>query len=157
MELFPLNAGISELRGLIKLIKDNGSAIEISELAKEAETEIDALLPLIDACRLLGLCRVSDGSIKLTDPGVNLTMRNVHDVLKKSLVQIEPFKSSFAILNAEKSVTTERLSELLGNAGITLYTEKVMNAELLKKLLLKWCVRLKLFAYDPKADEWSIA
>lgn len=157
MELFPLNTGVSELRGLVKLIKDNGNAIEISQLARETKRQIDALLPIIDACRLLGLCTIKGGAVELTDSGINLTGRNMRDTLSKSLVRIEPFKSSFSILKSQRNATTGRLSERLRGGGIMLYSERVVNAELLKRLLLEWAVRLGVLSYNPKNDAWYIA
>jgi hypothetical protein len=156
MELFPLGAGISELRGIIKLTKDNGNAIEISRLATETRKGIDVLLPLIDACRILGLCTVKGGSMKLTASGLRLTAGNMRAILSKRLADIEPFKRSFAVIGSHKRLTTVRLSELLGRDGIILYSEKATNVELLKGLLLKWAVRLNLSSYNPKTDEWSL-
>ena len=157
MEMFPLDAGISELRGIVKLVKENGNAIGVSKLAKETRKEIDALLPLIDACRMLGICTVRDGSIKLTNSGLSLTARNMREKLSKELVRIEPFKSSLTIVKFKKKITTTRLSEILGRNGIMLYSEKATNSELLKGLLLKWAVRLRLLSYNQETDEWYMA
>ena len=154
---FPLNAGISELRCIIKLAKDNGNAIVISKLAKETKRGIDVLLPHIDAGRLLGICTVEKGVITLTSFGTSLTTSNIHKALKTRLARIEPFKSSLGIIKSQKSITTKKLSAELEKEGIMLYSEKSMNEEVLKALFLKWAVRLKLFSYDPKSDAWQIA
>ncbi len=155
-EMFPLNTGITELRSLIKLAKDNGNSIVLSKVAEETKKGIDVLLPLVDACRMLGLCSVSEGSIHLTEYGVNLTAGNMRNELSRQLAKTEPFKHVLEIVGLQKRITTGKLADLLSGAGITLYTEKSVDAELLKTLLLKWAVRLRMLSYDTNTDTWSI-
>ncbi len=155
-EMFPLNTGITELRSLIKLAKDNGNSIELSKVAEETKKGIDVLLPLVDACRMLGLCTVNEGSIQLTEYGINLTAGNMRNELSRQLSKIEPFKHVLEIVGLQKRVSTSKLADLLSGAGITLYTEKSVDAELLKMLLLKWAVRLRMLSYDVSNDTWSI-
>ncbi len=47
--LFPPGPGISRVRGIVNIIKQNKGKIEISKLAEEAEEDIDDLLPQIEA------------------------------------------------------------------------------------------------------------
>lgn len=155
-EMFPLNTGITELRSLIKLAKDNGNSIELSKVAEETKKGIDILLPLVDACRMLGLCTVSEGSIQLTEYGINLTTGNMRNELSRQLAKIEPFKHVLEIVGLQRHVGTGRLTELLSGAGITLYAEKSVDAELLKALLLKWAIRLRMLSYNIRTDTWSI-
>ena len=56
----------------------------------------------------------------------------------------------------QRRISTGRLAELLSGAGITLYTEKAVDAELLKSLLLRWAVRLRMLSYDVRNDTWTI-
>ena len=152
-----MNTGISEVRGIIKLAKDNGNSVEVSKLARETKRGIDILLPAIDACKLLGICAVSGGVVKLTNMGKSLTMLELQAEMKRRLARMEPFKSAIEAVKSEKNVTTKRLSEALKRKGITLYAERSMNDEMLKALMLKWAVRLGLFSYDPKSDSWHVA
>ena len=155
--LFPLDAGISEMRGIIKLTADNGNTVGISKLAKETKRGIDLLLPIIDACRLLGICTVKGGVVTLTNFGKSLTTPDIQKELAKKLARIEPFKSSLCIIRSQGGISTKRLSEVLKRKGITLYTERSMNEEMLKNLLLKWAVRSKLLSYDQKSESWHAA
>jgi hypothetical protein len=155
-EMFPLNTGITELRSLIKLAKENGNSIELSKVAEETKKGIDVLLPLVDACRMLGLCTVNEGAIQLTEYGINLTTGNMRNELSRQLGKIEPFKHVLEIVGLQRRISTGRLAELLSGAGITLYTEKAVDAELLKTLLLKWAVRLRMLSYDVRNDAWTI-
>lgn len=156
MELFPLNVGTSEVRGLVKMVKDAGGSTEISKIVRETNEKIDNLFPVIDAVRLLGLCTVNNGIITLTDQGKQLTIRNITQMFAKELVNVEPFKSIMAIIDSNKSIVTAEISKKLHERDISFNTDELINIDLLKDLLLKWAVRAKLLVYDPKADAWHM-
>lgn len=155
MGQFPIGVGITELRGVIEIIKENGGALSLSKLAEESEEEIDTLLPLLDAGEMLGLCEVKDGVAKLTEEGRRLKLSNISSILSKKLKEIEPFSTIISILG-KKSLTTGELAEELKSRDIILNADDVTNTELLRRLLMKWGVRSKLFSYDRDSDSWSI-
>lgn len=155
MKLFPLNTGVSQIRGIIEIIKDNKNTIEVSKLAEETNEEIDDLFPLIDTCVLLKLCTVKDGSVTLTKSGKNLATHNTREVFAKALDKVEPFKSTTAILNKNKELSTQDLSRALYKKGIFFNSDEITNIELLKNLFLKWGVGNKLFSYNNDSDMWS--
>ena len=41
MGQFPIGVGITELRGVLEIIKENGGALSLAKLADESEEEID--------------------------------------------------------------------------------------------------------------------
>lgn len=155
MKLFPLNTGVSQIRGIIEIIKDNKNAIEVSKLAEETNEEIDDLFPLIDTCVLLKLCVVKDGTVTLTKSGKNLATHNTRDVFSKALNKVEPFKTAAVILKKNKELSTQELSRALYKKGIFFNSDEITNIELLKNLLLKWGVGNKLFSYHYDTDTWS--
>jgi len=157
MGQFPIDVGISEVRGIIEIVKDNGNALSIAKLAEEAEEEIDKLLPLLDAAEMLGLCTVEDGVVKLSKDGIALTLRNSVQMISKSLKAIEPFKSVIEALSSSGELTTSELAARLKGKNIVLYADDMTNIEMLRGLLLKWGVRVKLFSYNRNADQWTLA
>ncbi|MCL4373333.1 MAG: AAA-associated domain-containing protein [Candidatus Marsarchaeota archaeon] len=155
MGQFPINVGISEVRGIIEIVKDNGNALSLSKLAEEAEEEVDKLLPLLDAAEMLGLCTVENGTVKLTSTGIGLTQRNAPQVFAKALSGIEPFKSVMDALS-QGPLTSSELAAALKGKNIILYADDVTNMEMLRNLLLKWGVRSKIVSYSRSDDLWSI-
>ncbi|MDE1851551.1 MAG: AAA-associated domain-containing protein [Candidatus Micrarchaeota archaeon] len=153
--LFPSGPGIGRIRGIVGLIKQNNGEISISALAEESEEDIDDLLPLIDACKLLGFAVVDSSTIRLTKEGGSLTVSNASKAIREKLPSIEPFKSTVAILK-KNYVTSRELFDLLHAKGIVLHGDKSTNDEQLKKLLLRWGVRSKLIEYDANKDEWRL-
>ncbi len=153
MGQFPANVGISEIRGIVEILKDNGGSMELSKLAEEAEEEIDKLLPLIDAAEMLGLCIVQNGTIVLSPSGKSLTMHNSSQIIGKALSSIEPFKTVLERL-ANGSASTHELAEILKSKGIVLYNEDMTNESMLSSMLMKWGVRTKLLSYTK--ERWSL-
>jgi NitT/TauT family transport system ATP-binding protein len=157
MKLFPPNAGISLLRGMMILIKENGGSIEVSKLADESEQNVDNLLPLIEASKMLGLVNVDEGEIKLTPEGKRMDMHNFLEILSKKIKGIEPFKSSLEMLaNSNGTASTDELTHALLANGIMLHGDFKMNKVLLKSMLLKWAVRTNLLEYKEDEDAWTL-
>jgi len=156
MRQFPIGVGITELRGVLEIMKENGGALSLAKLADESEEEIDKLLPLLDAGELLGLCEVKNGIAKLTEEGKKLKLSNITSMLSKKLKEIEPFNSIIDILS-KKSLNTEEIAEELKSRNIILNADDTTNVEILRNLLIKWGVRTKLLAYNKDSDSWSIS
>ena len=131
--------------------------MDVSELADESEQNVDSLLPLIEACRMLNLVAVEDGEIKLTKEGDRMDMSNFTDILAKRLAMVEPFKSSIAILSARgDEISTEDLARALMEKGIMLHGDFRMGSVLLKSMMLKWAVRTGIASYDEVSDSWKL-
>lgn len=153
-DLFPLNTGISRVRGIISLAKQNKGRIEISKLAEESEEDIDDLLPLIEACKLLGFATVDESELRLTDKGSQLTFSNFSRSIRTGLLNAEPFKSTIKILGDKEIPSSELFSKLKGRS-IMVHGEESTNEALLRKLLIRWGVRAGLLSYDTDNDTWK--
>ncbi len=155
--LFPVDAGITQMRGALKIVKDNGGSMGLAELADEAEEKIDDLFPVLDACKLLKFAEVKDGKVQLTKEGMGLNLSNMQKVIKEKLAEIEPFKTVVVALRVENNVSTKKLLEVLGGSGILFFSDQRKSEEALRKILLKWGVRVKLLYYDQETDSWKLA
>ena len=151
--MFPLGTGVSRVRAIIGMLKQRGGSMSMSELAEESEEDIDDLLPLIDACKLLGLATIRKSTLQLTDKGRKLTFSNFSKTIKDSLPALEPFKSTILILG-DAEVPTKDLFTTLKSRGIVLHEDEAANDQMLKKLLIRWGVRSKLLTYDAENDAW---
>ena len=153
--LFPLDVGMGSLRGILKIIQENDGKMELTDLAEESEIDVDSLLPLIEACEMLGFTKTGDSKIRLTDEGKSLNMRNTSKIMKGKLIGIEPFKSAITLLS-EKDMSSDELFGSLNSIGFVFHGEKNRNDEILKKLFMTWGVRTKMLRYDPHGDLWSV-
>ena len=155
--LFPVDAGITQMRGALKIVKDNGGSMGLAELADEAEEKIDDLFPVLDACKLLKFAEVKDGKVQLTKEGMELNLGNMQKVIKEKLAEIEPFKTVVVALRVENNVSTKKLLEVLSGSSILFFSDQRKSEEALRKILLKWGVRVKLLYYDQGTDSWKLA
>ncbi len=153
--VFPTGTGISRVRAIINILKQNKGHIGMTELAEESEEDVDDLLPQIEACKLLGLLVVDDSELRLTDRGEKLTFSNFSKFIRESLASIEPFKSAIKIIS-ENEVQSADLFSGLRSRGIIIHGNDATNDMLLKRLFLRWGVRSKLFAYNSDTDAWSV-
>ncbi|MFJ9613904.1 ABC transporter ATP-binding protein [Streptomyces noursei] len=62
-------AGVDGLAGLAEIIAHRGGACDLADLAEELGLEIDDVLPLVDSLELLGLGKISEDDLVLTERG----------------------------------------------------------------------------------------
>jgi NitT/TauT family transport system ATP-binding protein len=153
-DIFPLGTGIGRVRGIVNIMKQHKGHMGMSELAEEAEEHVDDLLPLIEACKLLGLVVIDESEIRLTETGSRLTFSNFSKSIHDRLSNVEPFKSALKIMD-DGAVSSPELFSTLKNKGIIIHGDEATNDLLLMKLFIRWGVRGKIMSYDPETDSWS--
>ena len=154
--LFPSEAKPGQMKAIIRLIKENRGSLSISALSRKVHQNIDELLPMLDACTMLGILKVSDAHVSLTEQGRKLTQANIDSFIAERISGIEPFKSALSILKKEGELTTMELSELLKERGIAMYADAEVNAVLLREELFKWTILFKILKRNQKRDSWSV-
>jgi NitT/TauT family transport system ATP-binding protein len=63
------HASVDGFSGLLEILRDAGGTADIADLADDLSLEVDDLLPLVDACLLLGFVTTHQGELRLTDNG----------------------------------------------------------------------------------------
>ncbi len=155
--IFHPGADLNEVRGLIEIIRESGKDHRISMymLAEESEKDVDDLLPMVEACRMLGLAKVAGGNVQLTAAGMQLNMGNFHSRVGRELVRLEPFKSALAILSEYDHASTKALLGMLQDRGIHMGATERENEDSLRKLLMRWGVRCRVLDYNHRSDTWK--
>jgi NitT/TauT family transport system ATP-binding protein len=62
-------ASVDGFSGLLEILHDAGGVADIADLADDLSLEVDDLLPLVDACRLLGFATADGGELRITPLG----------------------------------------------------------------------------------------
>ncbi len=146
---------MSQVRSVVRIIKEHNGEMTISKLAEESEEDVDDLLPLIEACELLGFAQIDDSDIKITQLGEKLTISGPNKIIRKSLEDVEPFKSTISVLSRGRK-TTQELIDALRSREIELSEDQALNELMLRKMLRNWGTRVKLLLYDEEEDSWSL-
>lgn len=152
--LFPSDVGMSHVRGIVKIVKDNGGHISISKLAEESEEDVDDLLPLLEACKLLDFITISRSEVRLKPNSLKLISGQTRKVMRDGVSKIEPFKTVIKVLSNGSKTTPELFAYLKSNGVFP--EEGDHSVETLLKLLLAWGVRTKLLSYDEEKDTWLL-
>jgi NitT/TauT family transport system ATP-binding protein len=63
------HASVDGFSGLLEILRDAGGAADLADLADDLSLEVDDLLPLVDACLLLGFVGAHEGELRLTEDG----------------------------------------------------------------------------------------
>ena len=153
-DLFPLGTGIGRIRGTLLVLKEHSGEMELSELAAEVDEEIDDLLPIIDACKLLKFITLRGPMVRLTPKGLEMAKGTSQRLIREGLQKIEPFKTALQVIDANEVPTDDLLSSLHGKK-IVVHGDRTTNDALIKKMLIRIGVRSKLLRYNPSTDLWS--
>ncbi|MEM0094662.1 MAG: AAA-associated domain-containing protein [Candidatus Micrarchaeaceae archaeon] len=154
VQRFPVGPSIGQVRGVLKVLNENGGTMSIAQLADEINENIDNLLPLLDACELLDTIKVKGGMISVKEEGRKFDAKRFVENARSRLREIEPFRTVIAALS-EHELATPELTEKIRKKGISFHADKITNEEIFKSLMLSWGVRAGIVRYNSERDTWT--
>ena len=139
--------GISEILGLVELLKNKGGRENIYKLASELKMEFGETLTVIRGAELLGLVHTPKGNVVLEPLGEKVTQSKINE--RKAIIKIQienlPFFKKMAEFLADKvehqatrAQVLEKLAELVPNDS----NEQTFNT------LVNWSRYAELFGYN---------
>ena len=152
MDVAPLpRAGIGSVIGLLEIIDDAGGKDDVFKLARGLQMELDDILPVIDAGKLLGLIKVKDGDVSLTQTGSSLLRSDVNgrkELLGTQLAKLKVFQQ---VLNVLKS---KRNREVRRDYFVDLFEARMSDddAASLLKTIIDWGRYAEMIGYDRNED-----
>ncbi|CEK09398.1 ABC transporter ATP-binding protein [Legionella hackeliae] len=138
----------SELSGLIETMKSFEERIDLPELADELMMNIDDLFPILETLEILGLAKVSDGDIQLSELGKQYSEADLQarkQVFARCLLEKVPLARYIRRVLDEKighRVSEERFLSKLEDY----LSEK--EAERVLRTMIDWGRYAEIFAYD---------
>jgi NitT/TauT family transport system ATP-binding protein len=64
------HARVGGIAGLVELLHDRGGREDLFRLAEELVMDVEDLLPILEACVMLGFARLTEGDVQITPQGV---------------------------------------------------------------------------------------
>lgn len=90
--VFPLNVRISQIEGVISLVRDNDNSISMQKLSDEAMQEADDMFNIISACRMLKILKTKKGKIEISAKISGLGDKDIVDYTTQQIKKLQPFK-----------------------------------------------------------------
>jgi NitT/TauT family transport system ATP-binding protein len=147
--------GISEVMGLVELLKSKGGREDIYKLAAELQMEFGDTLTVIRGAELLGLVHTPGGDVVIETLGEKVTKSRVKGrktIVKEQLAKIPVFKRVIQFLGekddhqATRDQLLEILAELIPNE----------NNEQTFATLVNWGRYAELFGYNDDSQTFYL-
>ena len=147
---FPVDARLEMVLGLVEIVASSKSRIEIARISQDLQTDVDKILPIVEAAEKLGLIKVVDGECEVTEAGLKVLAKRSNDqkqVIKERIVRLEPFATALRLAEEKpEGFTAEDVAERLSRErGGSVYAEDV---EKLHQLLVEWLLYAEMLDYD---------
>ncbi|MFN3361542.1 MAG: nitrate/sulfonate/bicarbonate ABC transporter ATP-binding protein [Pseudanabaenaceae cyanobacterium] len=148
---------VGEISGLLEVIVNLPEGTDdIPRLAERLQLEVDALLPILDACVLLDFATVSQGDVKLTPIGQDFattTILRSKDLFRQQALANVPVLGKMVEVLQEKKSGSVRSDTFL-----SLWEEHFppVEAERQFATAVDWGRYAELFEYDTNEDRFYI-
>jgi NitT/TauT family transport system ATP-binding protein len=141
---------------LVEVAGGVGSRTDIPNLAGEMGVDLAVLLPTLEAAEMLGLVRVEDGDLFLTEEGLRFleTSKDKVKMLKDKLAGIEPFRTAIELSSGRGGVTSRDVADSLAKRGIEWHYKTELNESLVHILLIYWTIPARLLSYNGKSGRF---
>lgn len=141
---------VSEIIGLLEVIKDYRGKEDIAKLADDFDLEIDEILPEVEAAELLGFVVIENGDIKLTEKGIEILRSEIKErrrIFKEQLLKLDIFKNLISYIR-EKGGKAGR-EEIFEFLKLNLPGDFNVNF----KDIVNWGRYANIITYDSENDE----
>ncbi|HVW10764.1 MAG TPA: nitrate/sulfonate/bicarbonate ABC transporter ATP-binding protein [Bryobacteraceae bacterium] len=136
------------IAGLLEMLPQDGSRIDLYRLAEDLGLEVDDILPIVDGGVLLGFVSLVEGDVEMTDSGRRfadadiLTQKELfRDAALKAVPLLDQIRRAVAA-KSDHRVTDEFFRDLLDEY----FTEEEVQRQL--ETVIAWGRYAELFDYD---------
>ena len=159
MEIPKVNYSV--LLGFIELLDDAGSKSEIARFASKEDLKLDSLLPILESGQILGLIKVQQGEVSMTQKAhffIAASPKVRKKMLREIIVNIDIFKKIIDLIKQkeDKYVTKDELSEYFSERQIpfTIDTTDKYTSDF--DSLIEWGRQGLVLNYDANDERISL-
>lgn len=155
-KLFPADAKLNRVNGMLRLLFHNKGKLTVAELSKMSDSEVDTLLPQVNAAELLRLVKVVEDDIIITSLGKELyhNEEEAEEEISAILLKYEPFKMAYQLSKSQGRFKTEELAKKLAKRKIHFELDEATNENIIKNLLFQWGIPFAIVDYYGTEDYW---
>lgn|GEM_PF-647467 len=96
----------TRLFGFIDILNHMGGKSDVAAISSKEELELDDILPILEAGKMLGLIEVKSGDVSITEKGYSLlaaTPSQQKIILKDAIMKLRPFQKLIELIKQSKS------------------------------------------------------
>jgi NitT/TauT family transport system ATP-binding protein len=136
------------MAGLLELLLDKGGRDDIYRLADDLAFEIDDLLPIVDAARLLGFLKVEEGDASITESGAEFA--NSEILRQKELFREAAVNNILLLRQIRRALDSKSDHSVPEEFFLDLLDEQFSEEESQRQLetAVAWGRYAELFDYD---------
>jgi len=142
LPFMPLDARVADVIGLVDTVMNEfGGNANLFMVAKEMDSDIDSLVPALNAAVYLGFLTVEDGDVRITELGRAFLKSRIGErkrILKERIMNIEPFRTAYE-LGLKGPFSVDELIDALSSKGYV-DVRGPGSKELVSLLLAEWGV-----------------
>jgi NitT/TauT family transport system ATP-binding protein len=136
------------IAGLLEILADRGGREELHRIAQDLKLEVDDLLPIVDACALLGFLRVEHGDAEITELGRKVAAGDIQQrkqLFREALLAHVPLLQQMASAlhaKADGTMPAEFFRDLLDEHFSESESERQLDTA------IQWGRYAELFEFD---------
>ena len=142
------HARVGGIAGLIELLHDRGGHEDLFRLAEDLIMDVQDLLPLLEACVLLGFASLKEGDVQITPQGVDFALADIQQrkilFRQAALQHVTILKQIDSILKrkSDHSIADEFFHDILDEY----FAEDEVQRQF--ETAMNWGLYAELFDYD---------
>ncbi len=143
--------------GLIDVVSEHGGKADVARIAIDLQSDVDDLLPVVEVAEALGLLKVENGDVALTALGRKFITAMPSEkklMLRRALMNVEPFYTLFRLIKSRREFTAEELFENL--SGDKDLSEEYRDPEQIHQMLLQWLLYTEAVKYDGEEKRFFV-
>ncbi|NPV71647.1 MAG: hypothetical protein HPY55_13560 [Firmicutes bacterium] len=143
---------LGKVIGFLEILDDLGGREDVYRAATSLQMELDDILPVIEAGRILGLMRIERGDVEITDEGARFLMSDINTRKRHICLRLEEiglFKELVSILRSRRNGRIPRTA-YLSRVLEGLYS---LEARDLLHTMIDWGRYAELIGYNEDTDE----
>ncbi|MDA8346024.1 MAG: nitrate/sulfonate/bicarbonate ABC transporter ATP-binding protein [Thermaerobacter sp.] len=150
----PVRSGA--LSGLLELLEDQDERVDLYWLGEELSLDVEDFLPIVEAAELLGLAKVAEGDIELTEEGRNYADASL--LRRKEIFRDQALERCPALQNMVHLLRQKSNGRMNREFFVDILERSVGADEAERQVdtLVDWGRYSELFAYDQESRQLYI-
>src|SRR5271167_2550263 len=142
------HARVGGIAGLLELLHDRGGREDLFRLSEELVMDVEDLLPILEACQLLGFARLKEGDVQLSGQGVRFADA---DIQARKVLFREAALEHVTILRQIDSILTRKSDHSINDEFFHDILDEHFSEEEVQRQFdtaMNWGRYAEIFDYD---------